>query len=474
MTDNAKPTKKVLMVPRHGMPERSAAERNKDFNEVTLGYTQEMAVEEAGRCLHCKTPTCIDGCPVKIDIPAFIKEVYNENFTAAAASIAQYTNLPSICGRVCPQEVQCEEKCILGKKKEPVAIGRVERWIGDWAREHGGLPMPAQQPAVGKKVAVIGSGPSGLTLAGEMARRGYDVTIFEALHEPGGVLVYGIPEFRLPKAIVKSEIESLKKLGVKIEVNTLVGQTVTVDELMQEQGFAAVFIGTGAGLPYFMDVPGENYLGVYTANEFLTRVNLMRAWRFPEYDTPVHVGKRVAVFGGGNTAMDSARTAKRLGPEKVYLLYRRTKAEMPARIEEVHHAEEEEIEFHLLSAPVRFLGDEKGRLKGVEMLKMELGEPDASGRRRPVPIKGSEYTLEIDTAVIAIGNGAHPIITRNTPGLETNKHGYIVADPQTGATSRPGVYAGGDIVTGAATVIQAMGAGKRAAEAMDAYLKGQK
>jgi len=455
--------------PRNIMPERPAKERAKDFNEVATGFSAEMAVAEALRCLQCKKPLCVDGCPVGINIPAFIDYIAENDFAGGARRIKVDTNLPAICGRVCPQEKQCEERCIVGKKHKPVSIGALERFVADWERESGSVSIPEIADATGKKVAVVGSGPAGLTAAGELARRGHNVTVFEALHEPGGVLVYGIPEFRLPKAIVRREVDSLRQMGVDIQLNALIGQSITVDELFNE-GYDAVFIGTGAGLPYFLDIPGENLNGIYTANEFLTRVNLMKAYRFPEYHTPVYLGKRIAVFGGGNTAMDAARTSLRLGPEWVKLIYRRSEAEMPARLEEIHHGHDEGVEFVTLAAPLEFIGDEKGWLKAVRIIHMELGEPDASGRRRPVPIEGSEELLEIDTAIIAIGNGPNQLIPNTTPGLDTSRHGTIIADEKTGATHRSGVFAGGDIVTGAATVIQAMGAGKAAAAAIDEFL----
>ncbi|HDS74191.1 MAG TPA: NADPH-dependent glutamate synthase, partial [Firmicutes bacterium] len=402
--------------PRNIMPERPAQERAKDFREVATGFTAEMAVAEALRCLQCKKPLCIDGCPVGIDIPAFIDYVAENDFAGGARRIKVDTNLPAICGRVCPQEKQCEERCIVGKKHKPVSIGALERFVADWERESGSVSVPEIAEATGKKVAVVGSGPAGLTAAGELARRGHAVTVFEALHEPGGVLVYGIPEFRLPKEIVRREVDSLRQMGVEIQLNALIGQAITVDELFNE-GYDAVFIGTGAGLPHFLDIPGENLNGIYTANEFLTRVNLMKAYRFPEYHTPVYLGKRIAVFGGGNTAMDSARTSLRLGPDSVKLIYRRSEAEMPARLEEIHHGRDEGVEFVTLAAPLEFIGDEKGWLKAVRIIHMELGEPDASGRRRPIPIEGSEELLEIDTAIIAIGNGPNQLIPNTTPGL---------------------------------------------------------
>ena len=455
--------------PRQPMPERPAAERVKDFHEVATGFTAELAIAEAERCLQCKKPLCVQGCPVGINIPAFIDHVANGDFLEGARRIKEDTNLPAICGRVCPQETQCEQTCIVGRKHRPVNIGGLERFVADWERDRGEIAIPEVAPATGKRVAVIGSGPAGLTAAGELARRGHEVTVYESLHEPGGVLVYGIPEFRLPKEIVKREVDTLRRMGVEIRCNVVVGRSLTVDDLFNV-GADAVFIGTGAGLPYFLHIPGENLNGVYSANEFLTRVNLMKAYRFPEYHTPVHVGKRVAVFGGGNTAMDAARTALRMGPESVKLIYRRSEAEMPARLEEIHHGKDEGVEFVMLAAPVEFLDGGKGWVSGVKVIHMQLGEPDASGRRRPVPIPASEEVFDIDTAIIAIGNGPHQLVPRTTPGLETSTHGTIVADERSGRTSRPGIFAGGDIVTGAATVIQAMGAGKAAAVALDDYL----
>ncbi len=457
-------------IPRQVMPEQSPQERRNNFNEVPLGYPEETAVLEAQRCLQCKRPTCVDGCPVQIDIPGFIKAITERDFTKSIQVIKQTNTLPAVCGRVCPQETQCEEKCVLAKKFDPVAIGKLERFVSDYEREKVNMPLPETAPANGKKVAIVGSGPAGLTAAGELAKLGYAVTVFEALHSPGGVLVYGIPEFRLPKAIVHYEIEALKKLGVEVTVNRVVGMGETVDDLL-DRGYSAVFIGSGAGLPQFLEVPGENLQGVYSANEYLTRANLMKAYRFPEYDTPIIRADNIAVFGGGNVAMDSARTALRLGGKNVYLVYRRSKQEMPARAEEVHHAEEEGIDFRLLTNPVRFIGDEKNRLKQVECLRMELGEPDSSGRRRPVPVKGSEFRLDIDVAIIAIGNAPNPIIQKTTSGLSTSKWGTIIADENTMKTSKRGVFAGGDIVSGAATVILAMGAGRKAALAMDEYIK---
>ena len=455
---------------RNAMPEQPADIRNKNFEEVALGYTKEMAIDEAQRCLNCPKPRCVEGCPVNVEIPKFIKAVSEENFAEAIKILKRKNSLSAVCGRVCPQENQCESKCVLGIKGEPVAIGRLERFVADYAREHG-LDKAEVSEIVpkGKKVAIVGSGPSGLTAAGDLAKLGYDVTIYEAFHVAGGVLMYGIPQFRLPKEIVQHEIKALKDLGVKIVVNAVIGRTFTIKELMEEEGFDAVYVGTGAGLPYFMDIDGENLNGVYSANEFLTRVNLMKAYQFPKVATPVYCGKKAAIVGAGNVAMDAARTAKRLGAEHVYIVYRRGEDEMPARKEEIHHAKEEGIELRLLNNPVRILGDDKGWVNGLECVKMELGEPDASGRRSPVEVKGSEYVLDVDMVVMAIGQGPNPLIKQTTPELEVNKRGNIVAN-EVGATSIPGVFAGGDIVTGAATVISAMGAGKRAAAAIDEYL----
>lgn len=455
---------------RNAMPEQPADVRNKNFNEVALGYTKEMAIDEAQRCLNCPKPRCVEGCPVNVEIPTFIKAVAEENFAEAIKILKRKNSLPAVCGRVCPQENQCESKCVLGIKGESVAIGRLERFVADYARENG-LDAVSEEKveATGKKVAIVGSGPSGLTAAGDLAKLGYDVTLYEALHAPGGVLMYGIPQFRLPKEIVQHEINALKEMGVKVVVNAVIGRTFTIKELMEEEGFDAVYVGTGAGLPYFMQIDGENLNGVYSANEFLTRVNLMKAYQFPQVATPVYVGKKAAIVGAGNVAMDAARTAKRLGAEHVYIVYRRGEDEMPARKEEIGHAKEEGIELRLLNNPVRILGDEKGWVSGLECIKMELGEPDASGRRSPVEVKGSEYVLDVDMVVMAIGQGPNPLIKQTTPDLEVNKRGNIVAD-ESGATSIPGVFAGGDIVTGAATVISAMGAGKRAAAAIHEYL----
>lgn len=441
--------------------------RNHNFDEVCLGYTEEEAILEAKRCLQCKKPLCMPGCPVSIDIPGFIDEIAKGNFAEAAHVLAKYSALPAVCGRVCPQEDQCEKTCILGNKGDPIAIGKLERFAADWARENN-IDVSKVDPSNGHKVAIVGAGPAGVTCAGELAKLGYDVTIFEALHEPGGVLVYGIPEFRLPKeTVVKTEIENLKKLGVKIETNVIVGRTITVDEIFEE-GYEAIFIGSGAGLPKFMGIPGENINGVFSANEFLTRNNLMKAFK-PEFDTPIKVGAKVAVVGGGNVAMDAARTAKRLGAE-VYIVYRRTEAELPARVEEVHHAMEEGIIFELLTSPVEVLGNENGWVSGLRCVRMELGEPDASGRRRPEVIEGSEFEFEVDTVIMSLGTSPNPLIASTTKGLDINKYQCIVAD-ENGQTSREGVFAGGDAVTGAATVILAMGAGKDAAKAMDKYIK---
>ncbi len=444
--------------------------RVQNFNEVALGYSREEARREAARCLQCKKQPCIAGCPVEIDIPAFIRKIKDGDYMGAIHKIKETNSLPAVCGRVCPQEEQCEQVCVLAKKGQPVAIGRLERFAADYEFSQGEITVPERPPATGKHVAVIGAGPAGLTVAGELAKKGHAVTVFEALHKAGGVLVYGIPEFRLPKSIVQTEVDYVRKLGVEIKPNMIVGQAFSVDELF-EDGYDAVFVGTGAGLPYFLGVPGENLNGVYSANEFLTRANLMKAYLFPEYDTPVKVADRVAVVGGGNVAMDAARIAKRLGAEHVYLVYRRSRTELPAREEEVENAEEEGIEFTLLRNPVRIVGDEKGWVKGMEVIRMELGEPDASGRRRPVPVAGSEYILDVEVIVVAIGQGPNPLLTQSTEGMDLNKWGNIVADEETGKTTKKGVFAGGDIVTGAATVILAMGAGKKSAAAMDQYLR---
>ena len=441
--------------------------RAKNFEEVCLGYTDEEAIREAQRCLGCKNPKCGDGCPVSIDIPSFIGYMKKGEFEEAAKEVAKYSALPAVCGRVCPQESQCEGKCVLGIKGEPVSIGKLERFIADWSRKNN-IDLACRDELKNKKVAVIGSGPAGLTCAGELAKKGYDVTIFEALHEPGGVLVYGIPEFRLPKDdVVRAEIDNIKKLGVKIETNVIVGRTITIDELMEVENFSAVFIGSGAGLPKFMGIKGENANGVLSANEFLTRVNLMKAFK-EEYHTPVKIGKKVAVVGGGNVAMDAARTALRLGSE-THIVYRRSEAELPARIEEVHHAKEEGVIFDVLTNPTEILVDENGWVKGMKCVEMELGEPDESGRRKPVVKEGSEYIMDVDTVIMSLGTSPNPLISSTTKGLEINKWKCIIAD-ENGQTTKEGVYAGGDAVTGAATVILAMGAGKKAAEAIDEYL----
>ncbi len=451
--------------------EQEAKVRAKNFDEVCLGYNEEEAVEEATRCIKCKNPQCVKGCPVSIDIPGFIGAVENKDFEGAYNTISKYSALPAICGRVCPQESQCEQRCIRGIKGAPISIGKLERFTADWAREHGVKPTKVEKMN-GKRVAVVGSGPAGLTCAGDLAKLGYEVTIFEALHEPGGVLVYGIPEFRLPKEdVVKPEIENVKSLGVKIETNVIVGRTVTIDELLNEEGFDAVFIGSGAGLPKFMGIPGENANGVFSANEYLTRSNLMKAFR-DDFDTPIVAGKKVAVVGGGNVAMDAARTALRLGAE-VHIVYRRSEEELPARVEEVHHAKEEGIIFDLLTNPKEILVDENSHVKGIKCVRMELGEPDESGRRRPVEVEGSEFVMDLDTVIMSLGTTSNPLITSTTEGLDTNKWQCIVADEETGKTSKDRVFAGGDAVTGAATVILAMGAGKAAAKGIDDLLKNE-
>ena len=456
-------------IPRQPMPEQEPKVRAKNFEEVPFGYSPEIAMREASRCIQCKNPGCMTGCPVEIDIPAFINRVKEGDFQGAIAKIKEKNALPAVCGRVCPQEVQCENNCILGKKGEPVAIGRLERFCADWERAQGEVAIPEKEAPTGKRVAVVGSGPSGLTVAGDLILKGHDVTVFEAFQIPGGVLVYGIPEFRLPKAIVAAEVDYMKKLGVKFQGDMVVGAIVSIDELFEE-GYDAVYIGVGAGLPVFLGIPGENLIGVYSANEYLTRSNLMKAYLFPEYDTPIIKGKDVVVFGAGNVSMDSARTALRLGADRVRIIYRRSREEMPARIEEIHHAEQEGVEFVLLAAPLNFIGDDDGRLVGLRCQRMELGEPDASGRRRPVPIKDSEFETECDTAVVSIGAGANPLLTKVTPDIQLNKWGNIIGDPETGKTTKKGVWAGGDIVTGQATVILAMGAGRMAANSIHNYL----
>ena len=457
--------------PRHDMPVQDAKVRVTNFNEVALGYSAETAIAEAQRCLHCAKPRCVEGCPVHVDIPDFIAALAEGDFAESAKRLKTHTSLPAICGRVCPQENQCEGKCVLGIKGESVAIGRLERFVADWdrAQEHEAVALPEKN---GKKVGVVGAGPAGLACAGDLAKMGYDVTVFEALHTPGGVLMYGIPEFRLPKDIVQHEINNIRDLGVKFEVDAIVGKLYDIEELRTEYGFDAFFVGTGAGLPHFMNLEGENLNGIYSANEFLTRSNLMKAYQFPAADTPIKVGKRAAIIGGGNVAMDAARTALRLGAEESYIVYRRSKEEIPARAEELEHAIEEGVQLKLLSSPIKYIGDENDVVTGMVLQKYELGEPDESGRRRPVAIEGETEEMAIDTVIVAIGQGPNPILTNSTEGLELNKRGNIVADEK-GQTSLPYVFAGGDIVTGAATVIKALGAGKDAAVAIDAYLKAQ-
>ena len=460
-----------MSLKKNEMPSQDPNVRNKNFLEVALGYTEEQALDEAARCLNCKNHPCVSGCPVQVKIPEFIKKITEKDYEGAYQVIHETSSLPAVCGRVCPQETQCESKCVRGIKGEPVGIGRLERFVADWHNANV-QEAPAKPVSNGHKVAVIGSGPSGLTCAGDLAKKGYDVTVFEALHLAGGVLVYGIPEFRLPKAIVQKEVDGLKALGVKVETNMVIGRVVSIDELMSQYGFEAVFIGSGAGLPMFMHIPGENLCGVYSANEFLTRSNLMKAY-LPTSKTPIRTGKKVAVVGGGNVAMDAARSALRLGAETVYIVYRRSMAELPARKEEVEHAEEEGIIFKTLCNPVEILPDESGFVKAITCIEMELGEPDASGRRRPIEKKGSEFTMDVDTVIMSLGTSPNPLIRSTTPGLETNKHGCIVTEGDEGKTSREGVYAGGDAVTGAATVIKAMGAGKAAAKAIDEYIQSK-
>jgi glutamate synthase (NADPH/NADH) small chain len=464
-----KQAEKKDKTPRQPMPEQAPEVRRRNFEEVPLGYSPETAVTEAQRCLQCKKPACVTGCPVQVDIPGFVKHIADRDFSGAVQVIWGKNSLPAICGRVCPQEIQCEGQCILGKKGEPLAIGNLERFVADYAREQVACEFPESAAPTGKKVAVVGSGPSGLTVAGDLLLKGHEVTLFEAFHKPGGVLVYGIPEFRLPKEIVACEVAGLEKLGLRIECNSVVGRTVSLDELFEE-GYDAVYIGVGAGLPKFLNIPGENLIGIYSANEYLTRANLMKGYLFPEYDTPLAKGKNVAVLGAGNVAMDSARTAMRLGAESVRIVYRRSRDEMPARAAEIHHAEEEGIEFFLLTNPIKFIGDENGRVVQMECLKMELGEPDESGRRRPVPVEGSEFLLDCDLAVVAVGASANPLLTQSDPEITLNRWGYIVTDPRTGKTTKKGVWAGGDIVTGQATVILAMGAGRAAADSIHEYL----
>jgi glutamate synthase (NADPH/NADH) small chain len=462
--------KKIGLKTKTPMPCLDPHERARTFDEVARGYTAEMAVQEADRCIQCKNKPCIEGCPVEIDIPTFLRQVAERDFAGAFQTLSAKNVLPAICGRVCPQEEQCEKLCTLGVKFDPVGIGRLERYIADWAAMLNVTDSQPPRPPTGHKVAIVGSGPAGLTVAADLAKLGHAVTIFEALHKTGGVLIYGIPEFRLPKAIVEREINALKNIGVEIKTNHVIGRTFTIDEMFTDLGFEAVFIATGAGLPTFPKIPGINLIGVFSANEYLTRSNLMKAYKFPETDTPAIRGRNVAVIGGGNTAMDSVRTALRMGAEHAYLVYRRSRNEMPARAEEVEHAEEEGVEIILLAAPTAVLGTEQSRVRAMQCIRMELGAPDASGRRSPVPLEGSEFELEVDTVVFAVGQGANPLIKSTTPDLPVNKWGNILADPVTGATKKPGVFAGGDIVTGGATVISAMGAGRRAARAIDAFL----
>ncbi len=466
------PKHERMKLPRQGMPTQDAADRARNYDEVALGYPEETAMLEAVRCLECKRPKCVAGCPVGVDIPTFIRHLKEGDMPGAVHALKADNNLPAICGRVCPQETQCEALCVLSKKREPVAIGRLERYVADWDLGNAS-PPPELPPSSGKKVAVIGCGPAGLTCAGDLARLGHQVTIFESLHAPGGVLIYGIPEFRLPKSIVHAEVDYVRSLGVEIRMDTVVGKTYTLDELLGEQGYDAIFLGTGAGLPMFLHIPGENYNGVYSANEFLTRVNLMKAYLFPDWDTPVKVGNKVAVIGAGNVAMDSARCAQRLGAEAVHIVYRRSAEEVPARAEEVHHAEEEGIIFDFLTNPVEIYGDDKGWVRGMRCIRMKLGEPDASGRRRPLPIEGSEFDMDVDMVVMALGTRPNPLVFTDAGGLERTKWGTVVADEETGKTTKDQVWAGGDIVTGAATVISAMGAGKRSAADIDRFLRGE-
>ncbi len=460
--------KPKVRVPRQPMPEQSPAVRVTNFDEVPLGFAPETAMVEAARCIQCKKPGCLGACPVNIDIPAFLELVADGDFLGAAKKVRESNALPAVCGRVCPQEDQCEGACVLGRRFEPVAVGRLERFVADYERDKGAQEPVTVPSPTGRRVAVVGGGPAGLTIAGDLVRMGHAVTVFEALHKAGGVLIYGIPEFRLPKSIVDAEVETLAQMGVRIVTDAAIGRLKTVDELFDE-GFHAVFLGVGAGAPVFMDIPGENLSGIYSANEYLTRANLMKAYRFPDYDTPIAHGRNVAVIGSGNVAMDSVRTALRLGAENAYIVYRRTRDEMPARAEEVHHAEQEGVQFLFLSSPVRYVGDEDGWVRRMVCQRMVLGEPDDSGRRRPVPTD-EELTIEVDTVVVAIGTSANPLVTSTTGGLDTNSRGYIVADEETGLTTRPGVFAGGDIVTGAATVILAMGAGRKAARAIHDYV----
>ncbi len=462
--------KKKIKPERVPMPKQSPMERILNFNEVALGFTPELAMEEAARCLQCKKPLCVEGCPVEINIPGFISKIAEGDFKGGIRVMKEKNALPAVCGRVCPQEEQCEKLCVLGKKMEPVSIGRLERFIADWEAAEGEIEFPEIAPCTGKKIAVIGSGPAGVTVASDLIVKGHDVTIFEALHEPGGVLIYGIPEFRLPKAIVKREVDYVQKLGVKVVYDYVVGKTRTIASMLEE--YDAIFVGSGAGLPWFLELPNENLNGVYSANEYLTRVNLMKGFRFPEFDTPIKRPRKVTVTGGGNVAMDSARTALRLGADEVHIVYRRSRAELPARLEEVENAEEEGVIFDFLTLPVKYVGDERGWLKGLECLKMELGPPDDSGRRRPIPIEGSEFFMDCDASVVSIGNSPNPLIPQTTPELKTGRKGNIEADEETGKTSMDRIWAGGDVVTGAATVILAMGAGRKAARSMQEYLSG--
>jgi glutamate synthase (NADPH/NADH) small chain len=464
--------KKPFEKTRTPMKEQDPRCRVRNFEEVPLGYTEDEAIREASRCIGCKNPACVAGCPVNVDIRGFLKLVQAGEFAAAARKIRESNALPAICGRVCPQESQCEANCVLGKKFEAVAIGRLERFAADYERENDLVELPEKAPSTGRRVAVIGSGPSGLTVAGDLILLGHEVTVIEAFHKPGGVLMYGIPEFRLPKRIVEEEIEYLAQLGVRMEMNRVVGTSVEVDELLGEEGYDAVFIGVGAGLPQFLNVPGEDLGGVYSASEYLTRSNLMKAYLFPRYDTPVVHGKTVSVIGGGNVAMDAARTALRLGSQTVQIVYRRSREELPARAEEIHHAEQEGVVFRMLTNPMAFEGDDRGMVRRMKCLRMELGEPDQSGRRRPMPVSDSEFWIDTDLVIVAIGSGANPLLTKHTPGLELNKWGYIEADAN-GRTNKAGVWAGGDIVTGSATVIEAMGAGRVAARDMHLYLSGK-
>jgi len=468
MVEDEKKKKKEIKPERVPMPKQSPVERIRNFNEVALGFTPELAMEEAARCLRCQKPQCVGGCPVEINIPGFISCIADGDFKAGIRIMKEKNALPAVCGRVCPQEEQCEKLCVLGKKMEPVAVGRLERFIADWEAAEGKIEFPVMAPRSGKKVAVIGAGPAGVTVAADLIVLGHDVTIFEALHEPGGVLIYGIPEFRLPKAIVRREVDYVKKLGVKVFYDYVVGKTRSVKTLLEE--FDAMFIGAGAGLPWFLEIPNENLNGVYSANEYLTRINLMKGFRFPDFDTPIKRPRKVTVTGGGNVAMDSARTALRLGADEVHIVYRRSRKELPARLEEVENAEEEGVIFDFLTLPIKYVGNERGWLRGLECLRMELGPPDDSGRRRPVPIEGSEFFMDCDASVVAIGNSPNPLIPQTTPELKIGKKGNIEADEATGKTSMDRVWAGGDVVTGAATVILAMGAGRKAARAMQEFL----